>query len=197
LGSKFCDFLQSSGAAAQGRCAAINRTRTRITSHRFQGYSAIKKASLFRDQTDPFPFGRDATSLNHQPRQLLQNTNKSKPWKGNIMSIKNLTLAAATLAATASFATVASANSYFEAGANVDSGAVLEIGSVIAESAGVVNLYNTANGVQGALVGSTQINAGLNPDVEIKADRLVGQDVIAVLEVDGVAVATKTLNVAR
>ena len=113
------------------------------------------------------------------------------------MFIKNLTLAAATLAATASFATVASANSYFEAGANVDSGAVLEIGSVIAESAGVVNLYNTANGVQGALVGSTQINAGLNPDVEIKADRLVGQDVIAVLEVDGVAVATKTLNVAR
>tara|TARA_R110002051_G_scaffold136488_1_gene209116 strand:+ start:11457 stop:11798 length:342 start_codon:yes stop_codon:yes gene_type:complete len=109
------------------------------------------------------------------------------------MSIKNLTLIAATLATTAAFASTASAGSFFEAGNTINNGPVLEVGYVQSDSDGVIAVYNYSAGVQGTLVGKTSVNAGANPSVEIDADRLVVGDVIAVLEVDGQAVATKKL----
>ena len=109
------------------------------------------------------------------------------------MSIKNLTLIAATLATTATFASAASAGSFFEAGNSIDNGPVLEIGYVKSDSDGVLAVYNYSAGVQGTLVGKTAVKAGANTSVEINADRLVVGDVIAVLEVNGQAVATKNL----
>uniref|UniRef100_UPI00404898A6 hypothetical protein n=1 Tax=Yoonia sp. TaxID=2212373 RepID=UPI00404898A6 len=111
------------------------------------------------------------------------------------MSLKNLTLIASTVAATASFASAASAGSFFEAGNAINNGPVLEIGYVQSDSDGVLAIYNYSAGVQGTLVGKTAVKAGANPSVEINADRVVAGDVIAVLEVNGQAVATKTLTI--
>ena len=113
------------------------------------------------------------------------------------MSIKNLTLVAATLAATAAFASTASAGNYFEAGATIDNGPVLEVGYVHSDADGVLAVYNYANGVQGALIGSKAVKAGANPSVEIEADNFVSGDVVAVLEVNGQPVATKAFTLAQ
>ena len=113
------------------------------------------------------------------------------------MSIKNITLIAATLAATAAFASTASAGNYFEAGTTIDNGPVLEVGYVHSDADGILAVYNYAAGVQGALVGKTAVKAGANPSVEIDADHFVSSDVIAVLEVNGQAVATKNLTLAQ
>ena len=113
------------------------------------------------------------------------------------MSIKNNTLIAATLAATAAFASTASAGNYFEAGTTIDNGPVLEVGYVHSDADGILAAYNYAAGVQGALVGKTAIKAGANPSVEIDADHFVSGDVIAVLEVNAQAVATKNLTLAQ
>jgi hypothetical protein len=111
------------------------------------------------------------------------------------MSIKNFTLIAATLAATAAFASTASAGNYFEAGNSITNAPILQVGSVHSDSDGVLALYNYSTGVKGALIGTARINAGANPSVTIDNNNLVLDDVVAVLEVNGQAVATKTLIV--
>ena len=110
------------------------------------------------------------------------------------MSIKSIALVAATLAATAS---VASADNYFAFGENLDGASTLEIGLVRAEGAGVVEIYDFHNGELGQLLGTEMVNAGANPDVRVNVGVSPKQDVIAVLKVDGEAVAERDFDIIR
>ena len=113
------------------------------------------------------------------------------------MSIQNLVLAAATVAATASFASSVSAQSYFGFGTNLDNNAVLEIGLVRSDADGVVAVYDDASGVQGALLGTQKVHAGANSDVRVNVGKRPVRDVITVLEVNGQPVVTKAYDIDR
>ncbi len=108
------------------------------------------------------------------------------------MSIKSIALVAATIAATASFA---SADSYFEFGENLESSSVLDLGLVRAEGAGVVEIYDFATGQVGELLGTETVNAGANTDVRVNVGSRPKQDVIAILKVDGQAVAQRDYDI--
>lgn len=113
------------------------------------------------------------------------------------MSIKNLVLAAAAIASAVSFASTASADNYFSGSNNLDRSEDLEIGFVRADTNGVVNIYSYSNGVQGQLLGSEAVLAGGNADVIVDLTHNLSDDVLAVLEVNGQAVATKDFNIVR
>ncbi len=108
------------------------------------------------------------------------------------MSIKSIALVAATLASTASFA---AADSYFEFGENLESASVLDLGLVRAEGAGVVEIYAFGTGEVGALLGTEAVNAGANTDVRVNVGIRPKQDVIAILKVDGQAVAQRDFDI--
>ncbi len=108
------------------------------------------------------------------------------------MSIKSIALVAATIAATASFA---SADSYFEFGENLESSSILDLGLVRAEGAGVVEIYDFATGQVGELLGTETVNAGANTDVRVNLGSRPKQDVIAILKVDGQAVAERDYEI--
>ncbi|PJI84534.1 hypothetical protein BC777_3595 [Yoonia maricola] len=108
------------------------------------------------------------------------------------MSIKSIALVAATIAATASFA---SADSYFEYNENLESGTVLDLGIVRAEGAGVVEIYDYGTGELGALLGTETVNAGANADVRVNVGANPKRDVIAILKVDGQAVAQRDYDI--
>jgi hypothetical protein len=110
------------------------------------------------------------------------------------MSIKTIALAAATIAALGS---TASANSYFELGENLDASSVLEIGLVRADADGVVEIYKSVAGEQGALIGSKAVHAGANPNVRVNVGATPHQDVIAVLKIDGQTVVERDYNIVR
>lgn len=110
------------------------------------------------------------------------------------MSIKSIALIAATVAATAS---VASADNYFEFGERLDNSSVLELGLVRAEGAGTVEIYNFHKGEIGALLGTEMVNAGANADVRVNVGKRPGQDVIALLKVDGETVAERDYDITR
>ncbi len=110
------------------------------------------------------------------------------------MSVKTIALAAATVAATASFA---SADSYFQFNKQLDNASVLELGIVRAEGAGIVEIYDFHKGEIGALLGTEMVNAGANADVRVNVGSRPGQDVIALLKVDGKTVAQRDYDIAR
>lgn len=107
------------------------------------------------------------------------------------MSIKTLALAAA-VAATGS---IASADNYFEFGETLDRSSVLDLGLVRAESAGVVEIYDSVRGEQGKLLGTELVNAGANSDVRINLGTAPQGDVIAVIRVNGEIAQTKSFDV--
>ena len=108
------------------------------------------------------------------------------------MSIKTIALAAA-VAATAG---AASANTFgFQE--SVEDRSNIELGLVTAAADGVVEIYNLQTGQQGALLGSTMVNAGANDDVLINIGNGFKTDVLAVLKVDGQIVASEAFDVAR
>lgn len=110
------------------------------------------------------------------------------------MTIKTFAIAAAATFALASSA--AAANSFPYAEADIDS-ATVELGLVSTQGSGVVELYDFNTGVQGALLGSEDLNAGANYDVRINLGKKPINDVLAVLSVDGQVVDTLELDVAR
>ncbi|MEL6683263.1 MAG: hypothetical protein AAFQ09_11610, partial [Pseudomonadota bacterium] len=66
---------------------------------------------------------------------------------------------------------------------------------VRAADAGVVEIYDFHNGVQGELLGSTTVHAGANTDVKVKVGFDRSKDVLAVINIDGQAAATKVYEI--
>ena len=110
------------------------------------------------------------------------------------MSIKSIALVAATIASTASFA---SADNYFEFAETIESSSVLDLGLVRAEGAGVVEIYDFHKGELGQLLGTEMVNAGANTDVRVNVGVRPTEDIIAVLKVDGQAVAERDFDIIR
>lgn len=108
------------------------------------------------------------------------------------MSIKSIALVAATIAATAS---VASADSYFEYGRTLDSSDVLQLGTVRADAGGVIEIYDFHSGQAGALLGSKELNAGVNTNVRIDTGLPATSDVIALLKVNGEVAVSKIYDI--
>jgi len=104
------------------------------------------------------------------------------------MSIKNIALISAAAAITASGAF---ANNFFEASNQLDDSTRLSLGTVTTEAAGTVEIYDFSKGTQGALLGTTQVNAGANTDVDVTIGNTTADDVLAVLKIDGNVVASE------
>ena len=66
---------------------------------------------------------------------------------------------------------------------------------VRAEGAGVVEIYDFATGEVGVLLGTETVNAGANSDVRVNVGSRPKQDVIAILKVDGQAVAERDYDI--
>ncbi|PRY75968.1 hypothetical protein CLV80_11054 [Yoonia maritima] len=110
------------------------------------------------------------------------------------MSIKKIALAAATVAALGS---AASAESYFELGENLDATSILDLGIVRAEGDGVVEIYKSASGEIGTLIGTESVHAGANSDVRVNVGGTPLNKVIALLKVDGQVVAQQDYDIVR
>lgn len=101
------------------------------------------------------------------------------------------------LAAIAASATIASAdvnyiNSFVAA---QDSQTHIELGLVRAEAAGVVEIYDFQTGEAGELLGSTNVHAGVNPNVNLNIGITGGgTDALAVLKVGGQIVDTQKID---
>lgn len=109
------------------------------------------------------------------------------------MSIKMIALAAATVAATAS---IASADlSTFGYGERLEAKSSLDLGLVRSAGAGIVEIYDYRAGTQGALLGSTTVNAGANQDVRVNVGPKPLTDVLAVLKVNGQIVSMKDFDI--
>lgn len=108
--------------------------------------------------------------------------------------MKTFTLIAAAAIA-ASTATVASADNTFGFGDRLDNAATLDLGTVRTTSAGVVEIYDNANGNLGVLLGTEAVRAGLNTDVRVNVGHGPDADVIAVLKIDGQIVATQDYDI--
>lgn len=105
------------------------------------------------------------------------------------MTFKTIALAAA---ATVALASTASADGFtFNKGF---SGQTVELGQVTSSGDGVVSLYEYHGGEQGALLGEQTVSAGANYDVRVTLPTTEGDDVLAVLTVDGQIVDTKELR---
>lgn len=107
------------------------------------------------------------------------------------MTIKNIIIAAAAVVATAS---VASANS-FDFDTRINTSDNLEIGIVSADNAGVLEIYDYRLGTQGRLLGTKDVRAGVNNDVRVPVGFAPAGDVLAVLTVNGQAVASQRFDV--
>lgn len=103
------------------------------------------------------------------------------------MSIKNIILAAVAVIATTS---AVSANA-FDVNNRIDQSDVLQIGLVTADNAGTLEIYDFRLGTQGRLLGSEAINAGANTDVSVPLGFAPVGNVLAVLTVNGQAVASQ------
>lgn len=109
------------------------------------------------------------------------------------MSIKFTAFAAAAVATlgTASLAD----SSYFAFQDTLEDRAVLDIGTVTSAGNGVVEIYDYHGGQIGALLGTEEIHAGANSDVQVSVGVPPRFDVIALLKVDGQTVATRDYDI--
>ena len=98
-------------------------------------------------------------------------------------------------AAAALIATSASANFSFN---EMDiAGSTAELGQVSVESDATVSIYSYNGGVQGVLLGETELNAGANRDVRVPLGKRPINDILAVLTVNGAVIDTQEIDVAR
>ena len=108
----------------------------------------------------------------------------------------SITLATAAIVASAS-ASIASADTPNNISNFVmeqdNSGVQAELETVTATSDGVVEIYTFNQAELGSLIGSEQVQAGANLDVDINFNR-TNTDAIAVLKVGGETVDTQELN---
>ena len=103
-------------------------------------------------------------------------------------------LLALTLAALVGSTTFAAAESTFTLPLVQEDDSIVELGRINADGAGVVRIYALDAGKMGALIGTEAVHAGTNADVRVPLTDNPKQDAIAVLEVDGQAVATQTVR---
>jgi len=107
---------------------------------------------------------------------------------------KTATLALAAIAASATIASAEITSNISNFVMEQDrSGDRVELGTVTANGDGVVEIYTFHKAEIGALIGSEQVNAGANLDVDINFTR-INTDAIAVLKVAGVIVDTQEIN---
>jgi len=107
---------------------------------------------------------------------------------------------ATALVATATIgaATVAAADtSYFSYQRTLPAESRLDLGVVTSEGNGTVEIYDYRGGEIGALLGTKDVFAGANGNVFVNVGVRPSADVIAVLRVDGQAVATRDYYVDR
>jgi len=78
---------------------------------------------------------------------------------------------------------------------DVDAGRTIAIGDVRADNNAVVEIYNYQAGTQRELLGTSQVFAGVNQDVRIGLDAEPQYDVLAVLVVNGQAVASQEFEI--
>ncbi|AGI67492.1 hypothetical protein OAN307_c18360 [Octadecabacter antarcticus 307] len=105
---------------------------------------------------------------------------------------KTVTLAFATIAASASIAS-ASIDNISNFVMKQDRGGQVELGTVTATGDGVVEVYSFHKGVVGALVGSEMVKAGANLDVDVNIPRQE-TDAIVLLKVNGQVVDTQEID---
>ena len=105
---------------------------------------------------------------------------------------KTLTLAAAAIAASASFAS-ADVSYISNFVAEQDRSSQVELGTVRAAGNGVVEIYSFHKGKVGALLGSEEVVAGVNTNVDVDIAR-PGTDAIAILKVNGEVVDTQEID---
>ncbi|SMX39105.1 hypothetical protein [Octadecabacter ascidiaceicola] len=106
---------------------------------------------------------------------------------------KTVSLALAAIAASATIAS-ASPDSYFSNfAASTERTTEVELGLVVAEGAGVVEIYTYTNGQAGKLLGSENVHAGGNPSVDVEIAPAYG-DAIALLKVGGQVVDSEVLR---
>lgn len=100
-----------------------------------------------------------------------------------------------TLAAIVASATIASADAnYINTLAQVqDSESRIELGLVRAEADGVVEIHSYHGGSVGKLLGSTDVHAGTNINVDVNS-LVNGTDAIAILKVNGQIVDTQEIE---
>jgi hypothetical protein len=105
---------------------------------------------------------------------------------------KLLPILAAALAVTAG---AASAGNTFGFNHMQDSNSLIELNSVVADSNGVVEVYDYHAGQEGRLLGSKPVRAGANSDVKIALAPSLSDDVLAVLMINGQAVAQQVVRI--
>ena len=106
---------------------------------------------------------------------------------------KNIALAA--VAAIATTGAASASNYILDIDASADRSSTVQIETVRAEMAGTIEIYDFNGGVQGELLGTTDVNAGANSDVRVNTRGTLVNDVLAVLVVDGQIVDTLEIEV--
>jgi hypothetical protein len=111
------------------------------------------------------------------------------------MKTLTLTVAAAAIAATGTIASAS--NSYFITERLFEDTSYVDLELVRSESDAVVEIRDYRLGEPGALLGSTDVNAGANHNLKINLGTRPLGDVIAVLVDDGQVLATKKIDIAK
>ncbi|HVG46856.1 MAG TPA: hypothetical protein VM899_01770 [Rubellimicrobium sp.] len=73
---------------------------------------------------------------------------------------------------------------------------LLNLGTVVADGAGVVEIYDRWAGQQGQLLGAETVRAGANRDLRVPLRFAPHGDVVALLKVDGQVVAQQVIRMA-
>ncbi|TNC59405.1 hypothetical protein [Rubellimicrobium roseum] len=89
----------------------------------------------------------------------------------------------------------ASASNTFALGSAQDSQTLIELGTVVADGNGVVRVYDYRTGEEGRLLGSAGVKAGANTNVKVSLAPSYTDEVLAVLVVDGQAVARQIIRI--
>ncbi|AKS45070.1 hypothetical protein SAMN05444287_0158 [Octadecabacter temperatus] len=105
---------------------------------------------------------------------------------------KTATLAIAAIAASATIAS-ANINDLSNFAMEQDRGNQVELGLVRATGDGVVEVYTYHKDEIGTLLGSTNVHAGANTNVDVQIPR-TGVDAIAILKVNGQTVDTQEID---
>lgn len=105
------------------------------------------------------------------------------------------TLFAAVAALT--LATTATAESFFSYQNTLSRSTTLRLGQVVSEGAGTVSVYSYHRRQQGALLGSTDVNSGANYNVRVNIRQRPTTELIAILTVNGRAVASRKYDIER
>ena len=105
---------------------------------------------------------------------------------------KLLSLVAAALVATTG---AAMASNTFGLNEVQTSDHLIELGTVVATGNGVIEVYEYQAAQQGRLLGSDAVHAGANTNVKVSLGSTAADNFLAVLTVDGQAVAQQVVHI--